>query len=176
MREEAEKNLTLVAERAQLAEGVEGVRSILLIMYRFPSLKNKILSQRTGIAIPTLAAVRGELVKAGIIEKRNFLGEKGRDWVRSNLHLNFDYDPIPGNFDSTIKEFPQEFTYLDKLKDYLENRPNPEFALDQSHADLATVIKKTLFLLKKGDIEGRKIIFLGDDDFISLAVGLTKLA
>jgi S-adenosylmethionine decarboxylase proenzyme len=38
------------------------------------------------------------------------------------------------------------------------------------------VIKKTLFLLKKGDIEGRKIIFLGDDDFISLAVGLTKLA
>jgi S-adenosylmethionine decarboxylase proenzyme len=176
MREEAEKNLTLVAERAQLAEGVEGVRSILLIMYRFPSLKNKILSQKTGIAIPTLAAVRSELVKADIIEKRNFLGEKGRDWVRSNLHLNFDYDPIPGNFDSTIKEFPQEFTYLDKLKDYLENRPNPEFALDQSHADLATVIKKTLFLLKKGDIEGRKIIFLGDDDFISLAVGLTKLA
>ncbi|MHA2183270.1 MAG: hypothetical protein ACXAAH_17765 [Promethearchaeota archaeon] len=46
MREEAEKNLTLVAERAQLAEGVEGVRSILLIMYRFPSLKNKILSQK----------------------------------------------------------------------------------------------------------------------------------
>ncbi|MHA1989026.1 MAG: adenosylmethionine decarboxylase [Promethearchaeota archaeon] len=175
MREEAEKNLTLVAERAQLAEGVEGVRSILLIMYRFPSLKNKILSQKTGIAIPTLAAVRGELVKADIIEKRNFLGEKGRDWVRSNLHLNFDYDPIPGNFDSTIKEFPQEFTYLDKLKAYLGNRPNPEFALDQSHADLATVIKKTLFLLKKGDVEGRKIIFLGDDDFISLAVGLTKL-
>ncbi|MHA2089036.1 MAG: adenosylmethionine decarboxylase, partial [Promethearchaeota archaeon] len=54
-------------------------------------------------------------------------------------------------------------------------RPKPEFALDQSHAGISTVIKKTLYLLKKGDIEGRKIIFLGDDDFISLAVGLTKL-
>ncbi|MCK4287273.1 MAG: adenosylmethionine decarboxylase, partial [Candidatus Lokiarchaeota archaeon] len=49
-------------------------------------------------------------------------------------------------------------------------------ALDQSHADFSTVIKKTLYLLKKGDIEGRRIIFLGDDDFISLSVGLTQLA
>lgn len=176
MREEAEKILTLVAERAQLAESIEGVRSILLIMYRFPSLKNKILSQKTGIAIPTIAAVRGELVKADVIEKRNFLGEKGRKWVKSNLNLRYDYDPVPGNFDSTIKDLSEEFTYLDKLKDFLENRPTPEFALDQSHANLSTVIKKTLYLLKKGDIEGRQIIFLGDDDFISLAVGLTQLA
>jgi len=176
MFEEAEKILTLVAERAQLAEGIEGVRSILLVMYRFPSLKNKKVSQRTGIAIPTLAAVRGELVKAGVIEMRNFLGEKGREWVRSNLNLNFEYDPLPGNFNSIIREIPEEFSYLNSVKSYLENRPPPEFTLDQSHADFSTVIKKTLYLLKKGDIEGRRIIFLGDDDFISLSVGLTQLA
>ncbi|MHA2008000.1 MAG: adenosylmethionine decarboxylase [Promethearchaeota archaeon] len=176
MVEEAEKTLTLVAERAQLAEGIEGVRSILLTMYRFPSLKNKIVSQKTGIAIPTLAAVRGELVKAGIIEKKNLLGEKGREWVGLNLNLNFDYDPLPGSFESVIKELPDEFSYLNDIKNYLDNRPTPEFALDQSHAELSTVIKKALYLLKKGDIEGRRIIFLGDDDFISLAVGLTKFA
>ena len=176
MIEKAEKLLTLVAERAHLAESVEGVRSILLFMYRFPSLKNKILSQKTGIAIPTLAAVRNELVKAEIIEKRNFLGEKGREWVKKNLNLTFDYDPLPENFNSIIKELPEEFSYLNSIKTYLDKRPSPEFALDQSHADVPTVIKKALYLLKKGDIEGRNIIFLGDDDFISLAVGLTKLA
>jgi len=176
MIEEAEKNLTLVAERAQLAESIEGVRLILLMMYRFPSLKNKVLSQKTGIAIPTLAAVRSELVKSGILERRNFLGEKGREWVRTNLNLTFEYDPLPGNFDSIIKELPEEFSYLNNIKAYLENRPSPEFSLDQSHADDSTVIKKAMYLLKKGDIEGRKIIFLGDDDFISLAIGLTKLA
>ena len=64
----AEENLTLIAEKAQLEEGIEGVLSILLTMYRFPSLKNKKVSQKTGIAIPALAAVRGELVKADIIE------------------------------------------------------------------------------------------------------------
>ncbi len=176
MVEDVEEILTLVAEKAQLSEGIEGVRSILLIMYRFPSLKNKIVSQKTGIAIPALAAVRSELVKAGIIEKRNLLGEKGREWVRSKLNLRFEYDPVPGNFDSIIRELPEEFYYLNDIKSYLDNRPSPEFALDQSHADFSTVLKKTLYLVKKGDIEGRRIIFLGDDDFISLAVGLTKLA
>ena len=57
MAEEVEEMLTLVAERAKLAEGIEGVRSILLTMYRFPSLKNKKLAQKTGIAIPVIAAV-----------------------------------------------------------------------------------------------------------------------
>lgn len=173
---ETEKILTLIAERAHLRESVEGVRSILLTMYRFPSLKNKILSQKTGIAIPTLAAVRNELVKAGIIEKRNFLGEKGREWVKANLNLKFDYDPLPGNYNSVLQEFPEELSYLYNIKTYLDDRPTPEFSLDQSHADFSTVVKKTLYLLKRGDIEGRNIIFLGDDDLISLAVGLTQLA
>ena len=176
MVEEVEKILTLVAKRAQLAEGIEGVRLILLVMYRFPSLKNKKVSQKTGIAIPALAAVRGELVKAGIIEKKNLLGEKGRKWVRTNLNLNFEYDPLPENFDNIIRELPDEFSYLNDIKSYLDNRPAPEFELDQSHADFSTVLKKTLYLIKKGDIEGRRMIFLGDDDCISLAVGLTNLA
>ncbi|MFX1379687.1 MAG: adenosylmethionine decarboxylase [Promethearchaeota archaeon] len=176
MIEDTEKIFALVAERAQLAENVEGVRSILLFMYRFPSLKNKKLSQKTGIAIPTLAAVRNELFKAGIIEKNNFLGEKGREWIKTNLNLNFEYDPLPGNFDNNIRELPDEFEYLNQIKSLLKNRPTPEFALDQSHADFTTVLKKTLYLVKKGDIEGRKIIFLGDDDLISLAIGLTNLA
>jgi S-adenosylmethionine decarboxylase proenzyme len=176
MNDEAEEILTIIAEKAQLAEGIEGVRSILLTMFRFPSLKNKKVAQKTGIAVPSLAAVRGELVKAGLIEKKNFLGEKGRDWVKENLNLRFEYDPVPKSFNNILKELPEEFTYLNFLKDVLNKRPDPEFALDQSHADFSSIVKKVLYLLKKGDIEGRKIIFLGDDDVISLALGLTKLA
>jgi S-adenosylmethionine decarboxylase proenzyme len=176
MSDPVEEILTIISEKAQLAEGSEGVRSILLTMYRFPSLKNKKVAQKTGIAIPSLAAVRGELVKAGIIEKKNFLGDIGRSWVEKNIKLKFDYDPLPGTFNSIIKELPEEFAYFNDLEDLLNKRPDPEFSLDQSHADFSTIVKKVLYLLKKGDIEGRKIIFLGDDDVISLALGLTKLA
>ncbi|KKN11312.1 hypothetical protein LCGC14_1027760 [marine sediment metagenome] len=173
---EVEKILTLVSERAQLAEGIEGVRSILLTMYRYPSLKNKKLAQKTGIAIPVIAAVRAELVKSGIIEKRNKLGYKGKNWVKERLHLFYDYDPLPDNFDITLNKIPDELSSLNICEEYFKDRPIPNYALDQAHADISTVIKRTLYLLKKGDIEGRKIIFLGDDDATSIVVGLTGLA
>jgi len=176
MNEETEEILTIIAEKAQLAEGVEGVRSILLTMFRFPSLKNKKVSQKTGIAIPALAAARGELVKAGIVEKKNYLGEKGRTWIRKNLNLKFEYDPLPNNFTLSLAEIPEEFASINKIEEILSNRPEPDFALDQSHAISSTVINRALYLLKKGDIEGRKIVFLGDDDATSLAVGLLNLA
>ena len=176
MNEETEEILTIIAEKARLAEGVEGVRSILLTMFRFPSLKNKKVSQKTGIAIPALAAARGELVKAGIVEKKNYLGEKGRTWIRKNLNLKFEYDPLPNNFDLSLAEIPEEFASINKIKEILNNRPEPDFALDQSHAISSTVVNRALYLLKKGDIEGRKIVFLGDDDATSLAVGLLNLA
>ena len=176
MNDETEEILSIIAEKAQLAEGIEGVRSILLTMYRFPSLKNKKVSQKTGIAIPPLAAVRGELVKAGILEKKNYLGEKGRTWIQKNLNLKFEYDPLPDSYNMSLSEIPNEIASIRKIEEILENRPEPDFALDQSHAISSTVVNRALYLLKKGDIEGRKIIFLGDDDATSLAVGLLDLA
>ena len=175
MNTKAEEILTIIAEKARLAEGIEGVRSILLTMFRFPSLKNKKVSQKTGVAIPALAAVRGELVKAGIIEKKNFLGENGRAWIRENLKLKFEYEPLPNNFNSSLTQIPDEFASINKIEEILSTRPEPDFALDQSHAISSTVVKRALYLLKKGDLEGKKIAFLGDDDATSLAVGLLNL-
>ena len=149
-----EETLTIIAEKAQLAEGIEGVRSILLTMFRFPSLKNKKVSQKTGIAIPALAAVRGELVKAGIIEKKNYLGENGRTWIKKNLKLQYEYDPLPNNFDLSLSEIPKKFASIIKIEQILDNRPKPDFALDQSHAISSTVINRVLYLLKKGRSRG----------------------
>ena len=169
--------LTLIAEKANLSEGSEGVRSILLAMFRFPSLKNKKVSQKTGIAIPALAAVRGELVKAGIIEKKNFLGERGRTWIRENLNLKYEFDPVP-NYNSLDLNIPDDLHYNSNktINELLNERPDADFSLDQSHATPDTVINRMLFLLKKGDLEGRKILFLGDDDATSLIIGLLDLA
>jgi len=171
-----EEMLTLVAERAQLAEGIEGVRSILLFMYRFNSLKNKKLAQKTGIAIPAIAAVRSELVKAGIIEKRTNLGQRGKNWVKQRLNLYFDYDPLPDNINITCNNIPEEISSSSFCEEFLKQRPKPCYNYDQAHAEISTVIKRTMYLLKKGDIEGRNIIFLGDDDATSIAVGLSGLA
>jgi S-adenosylmethionine decarboxylase proenzyme len=175
MRLNTEKILTLIAEQANLSEGSEGVRSILLTMFRFPSLKNKKVSQKTGIAIPALAAVRGELVKAGIIEKKNFLGDKGRTWILQNLKLKFEFDPVP-KYNTLDLAIPVDLNLSDiSINGLLNERPDADFSLDQSHATSDTVINRMLFLLKKGELEGRKILFLGDDDATSLIIGLLDL-
>lgn len=173
-----EKILAEIALKAKLAEGSEGVRAILQTMYRFPKLKNKKIAQITGIAVPALAATRGELVKANIIEDKLNLGEIGKEWVELNLGLKFSKNPINKQllFSPQKLDIPTDFSYLNTIDNYLTKRPDPEFALDQSRADFKTVLKRTLLLLQKGDIEGRNIIFLGDDDATSLAVGLTQLA
>ncbi len=176
MQIETEKLLTLIAEKAQLAEGMEGLRSILLYMYRFPTLKNKKLAQKTGIAIPALAAVRSELVKAGIIEKRNRLGQEGENWVKENVNLYFNFDPLPKDLTTSLEDLPKKLYFLKFSDNYLEKRPDPNYSFDQAHADIPSVINRTLYLVKKGEIEGRKLIFLGDDDATSILVGLTELA
>ena len=176
MQQNTERMLTLIAEQANLSEGSEGVRLILLTMFRFPSLKNKKVSQKTGIAIPALAAVRGELVKAGIIEKKNFLGDQGRTWIKENLNLKYEYDPVP-NYNTLDLTIPVNLNLsgIKKLDEILNERPDADFSLDQSHATSDTVINRMLYILKKGELEGRKILFLGDDDATSLIIGLLDL-
>jgi S-adenosylmethionine decarboxylase proenzyme len=101
------------------------------------------------------------------------LGSQGREWAKNNLQLYFDYDPLPkGKSIESLKQFE----YLENYLGILNERPQPEFGLDQAHATAKTVLKKVSYLLEKGDVEGRKIIFLGDDDAISLFVGLLGLA
>jgi hypothetical protein len=168
--------LAKIAEKAQLAEGSEGVRTLLLTMYRHYKLNNKELARRTGIAVPALAAVRGELYQARIIESRHNLGDRGREWIKERLSLSFDMNPLPNAIESYIHNLPKFLSNLTDINAILEERPGPDFSLDQSRADFNTVIGRTLYLLSKGDLEGRKIIFLGDDDAICLAVGLTNLA
>lgn len=167
--------LAKIAKKAQLAEGSEGVRTLLLTMFRYSGINNKELARKTGIAVPALAAVRGELHQAGIIESRLELGDIGRDWVKKRLSVIFDIDPLPDTLESHIHNLPHHISNLETIDAILEKRPGPDFSLDQSRADYNTVIRRTLYLLSKGDLEGRKIIFLGDDDAISIAVGLTNL-
>ncbi len=60
--------LEQVAEKSSLAEGPEGVRSILLNLFRHPQgINNKLLSQFTGIPVPVLSATRQELIKTSIL-------------------------------------------------------------------------------------------------------------
>ncbi|MFW9993437.1 MAG: adenosylmethionine decarboxylase [Candidatus Odinarchaeota archaeon] len=170
---EADILLEDVARRANLAEGGEGVRDVLLQLYRSPKLKNKTLSLKTQIAIPALAACRGELVTLGLltVDKKQFTPD-GHEWVEKHLGFRSTKESTEGH-SYTVHNIPFGFEALHKkLEKVLAGRPEPRFDLDQSRADSTTVTKRVVYMLQNGDIEGRNVIFLGDDDGTALGAGM----
>jgi S-adenosylmethionine decarboxylase proenzyme len=170
--ENTDEFLESIANKAKLAESGEGVRDILLHVFRNANLKNKDLSRLTQIAIPAIAACRGELVKEAILkDKRNF-SPAGRDWARKTLGFQLESE-LANGFSFTDFDIPSGFeSFHDRLAKILTERPGPRFDLDQSRADSITVTKRVVFMLQNGDIEGRNIIFLGDDDGTSLGASM----
>lgn len=59
------------------------------------------------------------------------------------------------------------------LKKYQKLRPEPNRDLDQFNATIETTVKRVIKLLKNGDLMGKKVAFLGDDDLVSIAAALT---
>lgn len=59
------------------------------------------------------------------------------------------------------------------IKKYQKNRPKPDRNLDQFTATTVTTVKRVAKLAKNGDLGGKEIAFLGDDDLVSIGAALT---
>lgn len=64
---------------------------------------------------------------------------------------------------------------LKMYKEATEGRPEPLLEYDQGYLTLESTIARIAFANYKGDITNKKIIVLGDDDLLSLALGLSGL-
>lgn len=65
---------------------------------------------------------------------------------------------------------------VELLKTITSKRPSPERRFDQFTATIETTARRTSLLQFLGDIEGKRILFLGDDDFTSIGVASLELA
>ncbi len=167
----SENVLADVAADARLAEGPEGVRQILRAVYRAGTLPVRDLSRETGLPVPVVAAVRGELEKRGWVQRRGgvVLSSAGRSAVEKRLGLGcrrrFRRPAFPV-LDDEMR------TLRARMAAYGERRPAVDVRLDQSHATAETALRRALYLFENDGLEGRDILILGDDDLTSLAIGL----
>ncbi|WP_455463930.1 adenosylmethionine decarboxylase [Candidatus Hodarchaeum mangrovi] len=168
-----------IASKANLEEGAKGVERVVKILYRYrdEKLSNKVFSRLSGIPVPVLAAVKGELMKSNFLISKYQISNEGIKWVENSLGLRFSAD----FFDEFInmRTLNVDSKYLEYFKpviEYLKKRPDPDYRLDQSHSLPETVIKRTLLMLEKGDVEGKKIVILGDDDGVSIALAHLRCA
>ncbi len=169
----------LIAEKSNLQEGTKGVERIILEMYRRQTQKmtNKELSRYVRIPIPVLSAVRGEMLKVGFLETKSILSNTAIKWIQNRMGLSYSYEFLQDfNIDSSLKVSKKYLDFFNPVIEYLNRRPPPEYKYDQSRSIPETVLKRALLMLRNGDVEGKRIAILGDDDGVSLALGFLGCA
>ncbi len=169
--------LRAVSQRTRLPEGEEAVRRVIREIYRHGRIGTKDLAYAARLPVPVVAAVRRELEKTGLIARKAgaVLTSEGEDYVKNILGLSMRMSLVcEACSGKTITVKDQFRSMVKKLKEYAKLRPRPYTWLDQAFCTPETAVLRALFMLERGDVEGREIIFLGDDDLTSIATGLLK--
>ena len=160
-----------LAAATRLHEGPEGVRKILRSIFRQGPVPIRDLARDLGIPVPVVAAVRGELEKRGLASRESgvHLTETGETLLRESSGIGCResfaitaLEPLPDSVSDLVQRFGE----------LAAQRPDADFSLDQSHATAETAIRRALYLFEHDAVEGRSLIFLGDDDLTSIAVSL----
>ena len=171
--------LKAISGRTHLPEGEEAVRRVLREVYRHGRIRTRDLAFVSRLPLPVVAAVRRELEKAGLLARKGgaMLTEEGEDYVRGVLGISMVGTLICSSCSGkTISIGRTHESILKKLEEYSRLRPRPYTWLDQAFATPQTSVLRALFMLEEGDVEGRSILFLGDDDLTSVATGLLRAA
>lgn len=147
--------------------------NILSNLYLEEGLKTQQVSEKFNLPKPVCVALRNELQAAGFINRKNpdiILAEKGIEYVGGEL----GFSKI--NIDKYRKFLAADLELIEKirfrLKTVLSLRPKPKFELDQAHCNIETLIHRVSVSLAKHDIIGKKILCLGDDDCLSIAIAI----
>jgi predicted methyltransferase/DNA-directed RNA polymerase subunit RPC12/RpoP len=167
--------LDQVARATRLREGPAGVASVLRAVYRAGSLRLQDAARDARLPLPVTTAIRRELEKAGLLERRHGLSltERGRNFVETTLGLGVRHDlACPACGGRGIAVTPEFKPLVDHLEAIIAQAPPLDVTLDQAPCTAETAVLRALLMLRNGALEGRRVLILGDDDSLSVAIGL----
>lgn len=169
------ETLQQIAQATSLREGPEGVANLLRILHQSGPLDLKALSREARLPIPVLSAVRRELEKEGLLERKAglALSEAGSRFVEDVLGIRARHQPQCSTCQGRgLVIDPELEPVLARLQHHFERMPTVDVTLDQAFCNPETSLRRALYLYRCGALEGKRVLFLGDDDRISLASAL----
>ncbi len=169
-----------VAAATGLAEGEAGVRDVLLAVARSEPVATSQIGRMAELPVPIVTAVCNELRKRGVIDKTRPV--RLTDAARTALAADGGHlDPQCPCCAGLGLRIPDDIEALsDELDAAAAGAPQARMELDQTHCTVDTKIRRVLKLHQAGALAGRRIVLLGDDDLIAIAIArfasLTGLA
>jgi predicted methyltransferase/acyl carrier protein len=163
-----------VAAAARLREGRAGVERVLGCVLNQPGLTSRALAAQCSLPTPTVSALRKEMAKADLLisdspgARLTTFGAQVAIGLALSLAMPEHGDGAYGRFrNNTLFA-----TLVEKLSVLLASRPDADTSLDQAKGLPETAAARALLALEYGAVAGRRIAFVGDDDFTSIGVAV----
>jgi len=159
-----------VAAAVGLAEGEAGVRAVIDALARLEPVSIRRVSRAVELPVPIVASVCGELRKREVVahERPARLTGAGRElFAAGRLRV----DTGPATWTPPRDALPRELgAAVAEIARAAARAPQPRFELDQCHCTVETKLRRVLAVDEAGALVGRRILLLGDDDLIALAI------
>ena len=159
-----------VASAVGLAEGASGVRDVIRAIARAEPVATREISRMAELPVPIVTAVCNELRKRDVVDRSRpvRLTQEGRDiFASGQLALDARCPVCHGRGVASAKITESLNNELDRAA---SAAPEAKPELDQTHCTVATKISRVLAMHEAGALAGSRIIILGDDDLISVAI------
>lgn len=168
--------LQQICRRVSLGEGPAVLEQLLVEMALLSNVANKKLAPRCLLPIPVVSAIKKELGKAGLLVRQGHrpqLSEAGLQLVSQDLGYAGVDAALLGQLLRGPLEIPAELeAEHQQLEQALAGRPRVDVAVDQSLCTAETSLRRALLGLRRHALVGKQVLCLGDDDLVSVSVGL----
>ena len=166
----ADPVLDQVARAVALAEGSRGVEAVLAAVARLEPVSVRVLSRSADLPVPVVAAVCGELRQRGLVSETRpvqFTLEGRRRFAKGGARVETACPTCGGRGVA----LPHAVAQLRRgLAAVAETAPRPLVEFDQCHCTPKTKLRRVLAMHDAGAIAARRILLLGDDDLMSVAL------
>lgn len=164
-----------VNRNVNIEEGKKAIENILITIYFKEGVSTKELARNNLLPIPLVAAIKKEFIKKGLViqDRGTRLTGKGKDFIEKDLGFKkINKDLYIKLLMEPWKEHREIIEIKEELKVIFNNRPQVDVTIDQSKSSIDTSLKRAILCLKNHTLIGKRILCLGDDDLVSVALGL----
>jgi N4-bis(aminopropyl)spermidine synthase len=161
-----------VAKAVGLEEGERGVAAVVSSLARLEPVSIRRLSRAVDLPVPIVASVCGELRKRSLVaqERPARLTAGGRAAFGAG-RLRLLAPPGCAECGARGLVVPAELARVRRrLVAAAEAAPSAKPELDQSHCTVETKLRRVLALYAADALAGRRVLLLGDDDLLSVAL------
>jgi predicted methyltransferase len=159
-----------VASAVGLAEGRSGVSDVLRAIARSEPVAVRDVSRMAELPVPIVAAVCNELRQRGVVDRARpvRLTQAGRHLLAGRHPELTGACPGCGGSGLTV---PGALAGLaSRLERAAAGAPAAKPELDQTHCTVPTKLRRVLAMHEAGALLGARVLLLGDDDLMSVAI------